>query len=652
MHRALSQPVLWLPLLILLLGFALRLALYDVHGLDGDDGVSLSHLSYAVPALVQGLRTQEIDVHPPLYFVLLKGWTSLAGQHLLSLRLLNIWLDVLLGAALLRTGRLLFGASWIVGLLWALSPLLLYSDGLTRMYTLLAACAGLSVLSVFAAQRAQRPALWYGLLGLFAAAALYTHIIALLLVGGLGVVLLLQALLKQTRLRHMALGMGALLLAGLAYLPFALPQFERYARGGDLGGQNPNLIADLPLLPGQVLLTLLTHQGVENALVGLFLLLALLIGSAWLWRRAGRATLPLLALFWAMFAATLLMIISTELYRPRYLTVLLPPFALLVGAIVVRGAVGEQKIVGQPLRRSHKRPSTGAPQTRASVHDAGWHVVAFIALLALFGLSILGIRANLAPSIQDDFRAAAHYLEQHARPGELILIVPDWGQHAFQFHYQGEAQVQAMFSGVSDDTHLDSAFDPLRERYERIWLVRFQAAVSDPANRVPAWFASRAATITEVFPASLQITGYDFTPTADRLPPEATFRDESVGDLLRLHGVVQPVRRGSPTDTRLHPPSRWIALTLYWEALAPLEGVQLQLRLTKEDGQTWGLALERANDLLRRVPLASWQVGAIYEVDYDINLNPAAPPGNYTLEAIITQGEQEWRVPVGAFVIE
>src|SRR5690242_2736341 len=54
-------------ILILLCGVGLRLALYDIHGLEGDDGVALVLTHYDVPTLVDGLLRQELDVHPPLY---------------------------------------------------------------------------------------------------------------------------------------------------------------------------------------------------------------------------------------------------------------------------------------------------------------------------------------------------------------------------------------------------------------------------------------------------------------------------------------------------------------------------------------------------------------------------------------------------------
>ncbi|MEL7234012.1 MAG: hypothetical protein AAGK74_05920, partial [Chloroflexota bacterium] len=63
-------------LLILFAGFALRLTLHDFHGLEGDDAFSLALSRTPTPDLIRGLMRLELDVHPPLHFLLLKGWVT------------------------------------------------------------------------------------------------------------------------------------------------------------------------------------------------------------------------------------------------------------------------------------------------------------------------------------------------------------------------------------------------------------------------------------------------------------------------------------------------------------------------------------------------------------------------------------------------
>ncbi|MBZ0302469.1 MAG: hypothetical protein K8J31_22175, partial [Anaerolineae bacterium] len=92
---------------ILWAGFSIRAALYDYHGLEGDDGYSLSLTRLDTPDLLTGLAALELDIHPPLHFLALKGWIALAGDSLIALRMMNILADVLAGALVMRTaGRL------------------------------------------------------------------------------------------------------------------------------------------------------------------------------------------------------------------------------------------------------------------------------------------------------------------------------------------------------------------------------------------------------------------------------------------------------------------------------------------------------------------------------------------------------------------
>jgi len=45
----------------------------------------------------------------------------------------------------------------------------------------------------------------------------------------------------------------------------------------------------------------------------------------------------------------------------------------------------------------------------------------------------------------------------------------------------------------------------------------------------------------------------------------------------------------------------------------------------------WGASLERGNDAFHVYPPTRWQPGQVVRADFDVNLNPATPPGTYTL---------------------
>src|SRR5690606_34712058 len=175
----------WLALAILLTGFAIRILLHDYHGLEGDDAYSLSLSRLPVETLVPGLMAFQLDIHPPLHFLLVKGWAGMAGESLLSLRLLNILMDLGIGALLIRLAGRAFSrrAGLVAGVLWVISPLLLASDLLVRMYTLLALLGTAGFVIVIEAERSfgGRRSVLYMLLGVCALAAMYTHMLGFVL---------------------------------------------------------------------------------------------------------------------------------------------------------------------------------------------------------------------------------------------------------------------------------------------------------------------------------------------------------------------------------------------------------------------------------------------------------------------------------------
>lgn len=121
-------------------------------------------------------RYTAFDVHPPLYYWLLKGWTEVFGSTDVALRSLSI----VFGAGTIIMGFLLtkkmFGrrASLIVLPLLALSPMLIRYGFEARMYTLAAliVLAATYVLVLAEQKNSRKLWVWYGVL---VAAGMWTH---------------------------------------------------------------------------------------------------------------------------------------------------------------------------------------------------------------------------------------------------------------------------------------------------------------------------------------------------------------------------------------------------------------------------------------------------------------------------------------------
>jgi hypothetical protein len=190
--------------------FSFRL---NVLSLWTDELWSLQIVQQSVPAI---LRLLAVDIHPPLYFLMLHFWVKLplGGDLVLRMRLLSVVfaLAATVAVDLLWARRLPAGARlWFLAL-WTSSPCLLLYCRMARSYSLqllvttVAACALWRLM-----ERPGRRASWTYAAAL--ALVLYTHYIPGSAMGAAGALLLA----KRRRWRDLFLCSGLTL---LAYLPW------------------------------------------------------------------------------------------------------------------------------------------------------------------------------------------------------------------------------------------------------------------------------------------------------------------------------------------------------------------------------------------------------------------------------------------------
>lgn len=133
------------PLIVLILAAAVRFHNLGAQSLWNDEGNSLRLAQRPVGDLIEAAGR---DIHPPGYYLVLKGWIDLAGDSEFSLRALSAFEGVLAVAVTIALGRVLFGrgAGVIAGLLVALSPFAVYYSQETRMYAQLGLLSAASML--------------------------------------------------------------------------------------------------------------------------------------------------------------------------------------------------------------------------------------------------------------------------------------------------------------------------------------------------------------------------------------------------------------------------------------------------------------------------------------------------------------------------
>lgn len=221
---------------ILALSLLLRLYRLTDPSIWSDEGFSLEMVTYPLPA-IWGLSGQ--DVHPPLYYVILKGWVELAGSNNLwwtrGLSVLCGVLDVGLGMwlmVLVSTRR----AAVVAGLLLACLPIAVRYSQDARMYSMLGTfLLGATIALVYWVKCPSKKR-YLMVYALSMVAGFYTHYFAIFAACSHWLYLALIRLPRLGGHRHIErlgwwLANGAMAILYSPWLPMMLKQFAKFGRG-------------------------------------------------------------------------------------------------------------------------------------------------------------------------------------------------------------------------------------------------------------------------------------------------------------------------------------------------------------------------------------------------------------------------------------
>jgi len=526
---------------------------------------------------------------------------------------------------LFRLGEQLFSRrmALIAVAIAALNPFLVWFAQEVRMYALgtLLSLAGMIAFVRGLMDGRLRDWASYALCALLAS---YTHIGAALLIPTQALMLLWA---WPRNRRAFACGAVALAIIGIGYLPYAYNAWL-------YSGQQIAVLTRYSLPPLTLARVSAENLAVNKAplagtaqwavlSVACFLLgLGLLRGDAPLpsapspCRLSGLAARAFTALhLFVPLALICILSLRQPLFQTKILVFVSAPFALGLAA--------------------------GAAWLSRRIPSLGW-----VALAVLLVIELAGLRYNWHPGYEkENWREAARYVEAHSGPEDAVLVHLEYYHVPFEYYYRGPAPVTHPFG--SHIKGFDQIDETLRSygQYDTLWLVLSGEFLADPEHYVERWVAERYPLITAVYPKAIAVKGYALhyrlaEPPTEIIPVGAVF-----GGQVRLLGYQIDQRRLRATDIWLHPPSNWIHVTLYWQALRPVgEDFSVLARMTDELGQVWGAQLDRDNDALHMYPPTRWQSGEIVRTDHDINLNPVTPPGRYQIEIGVVQpgSEQRW----------
>lgn len=604
----------WACFFLILLGFSVRIYGLTYHSLWLDETVSVYLASFPpFEILRQGMLLEEPN--PPLYHLLLYVWMRVFGSGEAPVRMLSAFLGTLYLPPVYLLGRRLLSprVSLMATLLAAINPFLVWYSQEARMYALVATLSLCSLYCFVRALDTPRWSWWAAYAGV-TVASLYTHFYAVLLLPAELVFLLVYAWRRRVALRRGALAWALTLLCFSPWL------WRAWAVSAATPSWRPSLglgaMVQACLEAFSMRRVPLTGVALASTLlvVGLVAVVGLLVPRSGVkpesrqqWGvEAFRPNAFLIIVLLVPLLSAYVLSFRQQIFTVYYLIVIVAPFLLALASGVDRIA-------------SWQRPA------------------GLVALLAVVGLLSYGLGHNWSLEYRkEEWRAAAHYVAEHSSQGDAILCHLEYTRIPFGYYYRGDVPVFAPFGGAlggGDD--IAGELDGLTD-FDTVWLVQSHIEFADPNRTVERWLADSFPLVTEQYPPGIEIKGYAANYRLRSVPSTARRVDATYEDSVRLLAYELDDGPYAATDDTYHRPSGWIHVTLYWGVLRPPPSDYVAaVRLVDDAHQVWGGSLERPGSTMRFYPSHLWVQGEVVRDDYDVNLNPRTPQGEYVLEVSV-----------------
>ncbi len=556
-------------ILIIFLAFALRMLRLDFQPLWWDEGYSVYFASMSLPSMIEAT---SLDIHPPLYYALLRGWILLAGPSPFSLRLFSVLIGTITIPIFYFFSRLLLGEALakVATLLLACSPFHVYYSQEVRMYglvTLLGLGSTTALLITLRGKKAFVPA--YVLLSTL---ALYTQYYAAFILLTHAAIILGNWHRDKARAQ---LALAALAVSLALYLPWVLYSGERlfhYVQGKKAIEQ----YSPLPLhyfLARHLATFGMGHLSAELAplfWVGGVALSVLMAAGIWTVRKNPEA-LYLLSLYLFIpliggFAVNLLYPFH-PVYFERILLISLPPFLLLLACGI-----------------SSLKP--------------------YLSLNASLALMLISLASfYFTPRYpQDDYRPLAKVVSTLSSPEDVVLCVYPWQIGYFISYCPGLCPKPVPVSSPEWGDEVRSQLESFWREGKKVWFPAFQAKGAILESLIENYASSKA---------FLGMNKWFGTTRLLLFAPPETFSFQPVrvrfGQEVELAGFALVDKEASPAPGAIRVALRW--------GKVPKATLNLQLRLADSLGRTWAQ---------QDFPLAFWD-------HYALLIPAGTPPGRYEL---------------------
>lgn len=592
---------------LLLLAAALRFAYLDAQSFWNDEGNSARLSERTIPLIIEGTAS---DIHPPFYYLILRGWRELVGETEFGLRSFSAFVGVGLVAVTIALGQTIWErpatGTWVAGLFVALNPILIYYSQEARMYALLPFLALLATLFLWHwlilpspitphtsrftphVSRFTYPAVYTFTL----AAGLYTHYFfpTIILVHGL---LLIPTLHRQSKISNLksltAWGM-ALLATALLYLPW-LPIFLRQTSGRATTSSPPlQFFYDSTtwLLLGDFISSPFSRYALLAAAT-LLILTFILHHSSFILHHS---PLILLLAFLTPISLMLLRGLTKEPFY-KFMLMAVPILALLLG-----------QGVALAWRRKGAR---------------GVGVVAAAILLLAMGAAYQQMRFNPTYA-RADYRAIAQRIaqENHPNAGVILNAANQW--EVFTYYHQGSTPTYPIPRGGMDQAHIQGELDAIARQHDRLYAIFWGEAEQDPNRFVERWLDANCFKAVDEWVGDVRLVMYAVPGGAAAMMQ--TPLNLPFGSQITLLGYTL-------NHSTLHP-GDIITLTLFWQTENPLtERYKIFLHLVDSHGQ---LITQRDSEPGGGLALTTiWPPGQPISDNHGLLIPADLPAGQYTL---------------------
>jgi len=604
--RAGAARCVGLCLLACLAGFGLRIARLDAQPIWWDEAISLHLATSSVPSII---ADRAANIHPPLYFLLLKGWVAVAGTSAFSARFFSVWFGTLLIPAVYAFGRRFANNATGVAasMLTAGSAAYIVYSQESRAYAILPlvyiALLGL-VEVVSAARKGATSSGGYGrwlMLAGIQVVGLHLHYTFAIAVAYVNAILF-------TRLRHrrplMSRWVGSLALVIVLCLPWTLTVL---AQPGGLraGPRIVNPFAEaLPL--GFFLDLMWTFQwtglsgatGTRLLQVSSWLTAALLAAGLALLSRDGRARRT----SWRLVANWLVPMVPAALLwqarpfaHPRY--VLTFSIALFLSA--------------------------GAVLAKVVTRRVGQRMVAAALSLTIIATTVLALVGWYSDPqyAKDDTRGLARWLAERDSDGPIIAPFGDWTLD-FTGTQLEERGNQILRPDVADEGAFWETLSAATDGPQRAYLISYPRDERDPRGMLAFALESAGDLIDRHSLKGILVRTYDLAGPIGGPP--------SGGQVHALFGAVGMT---SAWIESRPPAGSAVTLALGWTLEKPTsERYRVSLRLHDPDGWIWTVADDWLLDSDGR-PTDEWHPGAAHTTYHVLPIPPGLPPITYSLSA-------------------